>query len=696
MKRQVDRFVVTIWAVLEAVCLLIQGIICCSTAGTIQKFMLAQLEQNIEGKYHQIQDITGSDITDKNTMVAEYQRVLTDKTSLNYDYTDGAILQKLDGTLVAQSRNMLYCTFVTRDGECEIVPMVFLEENDADVGYIMLQGILSTHDVNTQDQKVFRGFWQDGYFYVTYLEIGRNYIEYQTSGEIPQDAETIFYQVGPGQEYRSVGVEKCIKGLAIEAIYGTGELYDVKRIDYLSQWKKTDALTERLCTVALKESTEETLQIQKKGLFRTFVTGTAMIPDPGQIFGDSHGFLYTYGAEFSPIMLSLKNMLGRGTLIFPWLFVIFGGVILTSLYRITLEKKLRGYQDEIHRQAQALSYAQNAESSRREMVNAIAHELKTPIAVLSSYAEALQENIEPEKQKKYLSVLRQETEKMDRMVLELLDLSRLEAGRYQIQRENFDLKELVEETLEPLEGAIQEKQLTVEIQAGDVLINADRYRFGQIIENFMTNAIRHTPEGGRILIRVGMNGETLSVENQGSRLSHDQLQKVWDTFWQGDASRNSRGSGLGLSICKSIMSLHGGSCKAENTVFGVRFSVNLREEKRTVVLRAMPKEDVTEIQYPIAQESTNIKLIFSQLGLLEGKKLRREIKAGTIKCGELTVVKETAKVEPGMVVSWQEYRITVYLDNDMKRRALLSNQFQPSGRLGNVPGYVGTTSHMGR
>lgn len=696
MKRQLDRFLVAVWAVLAAVCLLIQVLICCTTAGTIQKSMLSQLEQNYLEKYSQLLSISDSDKTDKAAMVADYQKVMTEQDMLDYSYTYGAVLRKTDGTLVGKSRNMLYGTFIKRDGGQEVVPMVFLTDNNADVGYIILQGILSTSDSNTMDTKCFRGFWQDGYFYVTNLERGRNYINYQTNEEIPQNAEIISYQVGPGQEYRRVSVEKCIKGVAAEAISGTTELFDVKNIDYLSQWKKTDALTEKLCVTEMPYLTGEDFHAEKKGLFRTFVTGSVCLRDNLQTYGESNGLLYTYGAEFSPLGLALEDMLHRGTLIFPWLFVIFGGVILTSLYRITLEKKLRGYQDEIQRQAQALNYAQNAESSRQEMVNAIAHELKTPIAVLSSYAEALQEDIEPEKQKKYLSVLRQETEKMDRMVLELLDLSRLEAGRYQLQRENFDLKELVEENLEPLEGAVQEKRLTIEIQAGEVLINADRYRMGQIVENFMTNAIRHTPEGGKIVIRIGMNGETLSVENEGSRLSPDQLQKVWDTFWQGDASRNSRGSGLGLSICKSIMSLHGGSCKAENTVSGVRFSVNLRQEKRTVVLRAMPKEDVTEIQYPIAQESTNIKLIFSQLGLLEGKKLRREIKAGTIKCGELTVVKETAKVKPGMVVSWQEYRITVYLDNDMKRRALLSNQFQPSGRLGNVPGYVGTTGHMGR
>lgn len=696
MKRQLDRFLVAVWAVLAAVCLLIQVLICCTTAGTIQKSMLSQLERNYLEKYSQLLNISGSDKTDKAAMVADYQRVLTEQDMLDYSYTYGAVLRKTDGTLVGKSRNMLYATFVKRDGGQEVVPMVFLTDNNADVGYIMLQGILSTSDSDTLDTKCFRGFWQDGYFYVTYLETGRNYVKYQTDEEIPQNAETIFYQVGPGQEYRRVSVEKCIKGVVAEAISGTAELYDVKNIDYLSQWKKTDALTEKLCVTELPYLTGEDFHAKKKGLFRTFVTGSVFLRDNLQTYGESNGLLYTYGAEFSPLGLALEDMLHRGTLIFPWLFVIFGGVILTSLYRITLEKKLRGYQDEIQRQTQALNYAQNAESSRREMVSAIAHELKTPVAVLSSYAEALQEDIEPEKQKKYLGVLRQETEKMDRMVLELLDLSRLEAGKYQLQRENFDLKELVEEIIEPLKESIEEKQLQVEIRAGEVLINADRYRFGQIIENFMTNAIRHTPDGGEVLIRVGLDGDTLSVENQGSRLSPNQLQKVWDTFWQGDASRNSRGSGLGLSICKTIMNLHGGSCKAENTSSGVRFSVNLRESQRPVILRTMPREDLIELQYPIAQESTTIKLIFAQLGLLEGKKLRREIKAGTIKCGEMTVMKESARVKPGMVVAWQDYRITVYLDNDIKRRALLANQFQVTGRLGNTPSYVGSSAQTGK
>lgn len=186
-------------------------------------------------------------------------------------------------------------------------------------------------------------------------------------------------------------------------------------------------------------------------------------------------------------------------------------------------------------------------SPGREMTSAIAHELKTPIAVLSSYAEALQENIDAEKQPHYLSVIREETEKMDRMVLELLDLSRLEAGRYKLKREDFDLEALAKAVIEPLEPEIQSKELKLKWQVGNPTVHADSYRMGQVVENFMTNAIRHTPQGGVITIRIGTQRETFSVENQGKSIAQENLRKVWETFWQGDASRNKRGSGLGLA-----------------------------------------------------------------------------------------------------------------------------------------------------
>ena len=293
-----------------------------------------------------------------------------------------------------------------------------------------------------------------------------------------------------------------------------------------------------------------------------------------------------------------------------------------------------------------------------------------------------------------MEVIREETDKMDRMVLELLDLSRLEAGKYKLRRENFDLEELALEIIKPLESRIEAKGITVEWQIGEKETFADRYRFGQVAENFLTNAIRHTPQGGRIILRIGMNHETLSVENTGRPIPQEQLGKVWETFWQGDRSRNEGGTGLGLSICRSIMQLHGGSCKVENTASGVRFTANI-DRAKAIALTALPRERVVELEYPIAQEYTTLDRVFTRLRLLDMGSLRREVQAGNVQCNGKPVESATERVYPGQLLCWEDFRITVTMDNELKRKAILVNQFGATGRLSNFAPHVGATGGNG-
>lgn len=112
---------------------------------------------------------------------------------------------------------------------------------------------------------------------------------------------------------------------------------------------------------------------------------------------------------------------------------------------------------EIHRLEAALDYAKSAEEGRRQLVSNLAHELKTPLAVIHSYAEGLKEHIAEDKQEKYLSILLSETERMDAMVLEMLDLSRLEAGKVKLARDTFSLGDLARETFGRLERAMEAK-----------------------------------------------------------------------------------------------------------------------------------------------------------------------------------------------------------------------------------------------
>lgn len=232
-------------------------------------------------------------------------------------------------------------------------------------------------------------------------------------------------------------------------------------------------------------------------------------------------------------------------------------------------------QNEITRLNTALDYAKTAEQNRRQMTSNIAHELKTPLAVIHSYAEGLKEHIAENKRDKYIDVILSEAERTDSMVLEMLDLSRLEAGKVKLSRDEFSLITLTCSIFEKLEMAAQAKNLQVDfIFPDDFTITADESRIAQVVENFAANAIQYTPVDGHISVKIqtGRSGTLFSIENDSEPLSGEALSKVWDMFYRVDESRSGGGTGLGLAIAKNIVELHGGKCSVRNTKAGVEFS----------------------------------------------------------------------------------------------------------------------------
>ncbi len=234
--------------------------------------------------------------------------------------------------------------------------------------------------------------------------------------------------------------------------------------------------------------------------------------------------------------------------------------------------------NEVNRLTATLTYAKTAEENRRQMTSSIAHELKTPLAVVHSYAEGLKEHIAEEKRDKYLDVILSETERMDAMVLEMLDLSRLEAGKIKLARDEFDLAALTRSVWEKLSRAAEAKDLQVKLRLPETCpITADESRIGQVVENFLSNAVKYTPAGGKISIAIeaGRQRTGFFVENDSPPLSEEALSKVWDTFYRADEARSGGGTGLGLAIARSIIELHGGKCAVRNTKTGVQFSFSL-------------------------------------------------------------------------------------------------------------------------
>lgn len=589
---------------------------------------------------------------------------------LEYPAISATVLLDRKGNRLCSSPNVIVATMTRETGEPVIVPMFFPNENSADAAEI-LQLVDLRGGISDDSRVIFTGYRLGDVFYLTEVnDHGMLYLS-GTNQPLPEGAVEMRYDIS--SSYR----DSNFRGLTTKIKMKPFGDSTMVTLDYASEWKRTDQLVRQLAddTEALEPADVTYLE---KGLFTCVMSGRRWVYANENPFGATGPMVLVYGVEFHPMELAMRECMHSGSFVLLLLPFLAMMILLPLFCENRRRKELRPLQDELARQQQVIDYARDAEASRRAMTSAIAHELKTPIAVMSSYAQALQEHIDESKQEHYLSVIREEADKMDRMVLELLDFSRLEAGRYKLRRQDFNLTELVREILKPLEPEIAEKHLDISWQIGEEKANGDRFRFGQVVENYLTNAIRHTPENGKIILRIGMNHETFSVENQGEHIPQENIKKVWETFWQGDAARNTRGSGLGLAICRTIMTLHGGSCKAENTGMGVRFTATLDAAKPVFRSYFRPLEQVA-VQYPISQSYTTVENVMRRLGLLEGTALKREIRAGNLKIGGKTVSSPNQRVYPGNELSWQELSVYIVLDESEKHYRLLYEQIRTGG-----------------
>lgn len=251
---------------------------------------------------------------------------------------------------------------------------------------------------------------------------------------------------------------------------------------------------------------------------------------------------------------------------------------LLSQQYAEMQDRLRIAKNEVTRLNTALNYARTAEENRRQMISHLTHQLKTPLAVIHGYAEGLREHIAEEKQDHYVEMILSETERSDKMVLEMLDLSRLEAGKVKLSRDQVSLLALAQYMVEKLENPIAEKQLQVEfLTQEEGLITADESRMAQVMENFFTNAVKYTPKGGWIQVELerGRREITFTLKNQSQPLSQEELRQVWDPFFRAKDAQMEEGTGLGLAIVKTIIELHGGDCFVINIDQGVSFGFKI-------------------------------------------------------------------------------------------------------------------------
>jgi len=214
------------------------------------------------------------------------------------------------------------------------------------------------------------------------------------------------------------------------------------------------------------------------------------------------------------------------------------------------------------------------EKQRKEMTDALAHDLKTPLSIISGYAENLQENIQTEKREHYVAHIRTNIDRMDRIIRKMLELTKIESHSLEVKFEDISLNQSCNKIIHRYKQVCDERFISTHLE-GNAIVKADRSLIERVIDNFFINAIDHMPKGGKIDIRIVDN--TLEVYNSGSNIPEEKIDEIWLPFNKGDASRsNTKGTGLGLAISRTILELHNFTYGARNSEDGVIFWFKFR------------------------------------------------------------------------------------------------------------------------
>ena len=211
------------------------------------------------------------------------------------------------------------------------------------------------------------------------------------------------------------------------------------------------------------------------------------------------------------------------------------------------------------------------EATRNSFVANISHDLRTPMTTITGFVEGILDGTIPEeKHEWYLSIVLDESKRLSRIVNDLLDISKLEQGSFNLEMQNFDINELVRLNVIKFEKNITDKeiQLSVEFEKENLFVNADKDAVSRVLTNLLDNAIKFTNEKGFIDVKVGEKDKKayVSVQNSGVGIAQEELAHIFDRFYKTDKSRSldKNGAGLGLYIVKSIMQAHGQRVWAES------------------------------------------------------------------------------------------------------------------------------------
>ncbi|GAE00335.1 sensor histidine kinase [Clostridium botulinum B str. Osaka05] len=226
---------------------------------------------------------------------------------------------------------------------------------------------------------------------------------------------------------------------------------------------------------------------------------------------------------------------------------------------------------------------EQVEINRRLFISNVSHEIRSPITSIKGFIGGILDGIVPaEKQDYYLKLTYEETQRLTRLINDLLDLSAIEEGHLKLNLEEIDLNEIIRTSVIKFETKIRDKKLKVNVSLEDdkVYVIADKDRLTQVVINVLDNAIKYANEGGNVKLNTKIKGSKVivSIFNDGPVISDEDIKHIWDRFYKADKARSSKVStGLGLSIVRSILTQHGEDIWVNNSPEGgVTFNFTIK------------------------------------------------------------------------------------------------------------------------
>lgn len=199
---------------------------------------------------------------------------------------------------------------------------------------------------------------------------------------------------------------------------------------------------------------------------------------------------------------------------------------------------------------------------RKDFVANVSHDLRSPLTSIHGFVRAfLDDTIPPERERHYYMIMKEQSERMIKLVDDLLDMAQIEAGQLEIRPTNFNLSELIRQAVARMETEFVKNQLNVELileEEHDIYVIADPDRIDQVIVNLIQNAVQFSPPGSPIEVILKKEKQAvLSIRDYGPGIKQEDIESIWERFYKADRARTKKvGTGLGLSIVKHIIDLH--------------------------------------------------------------------------------------------------------------------------------------------